>query len=109
MPERYLLYIDVLGFKDMVKSSPSKVSQLYKTIDSLNVHRNKVFRTIVFSDTILVYNVVEPLNRFDHASLVMYSCEYFQDLLYKTVESNVHFRAVLRYGEFDHYHLQHIE
>lgn len=109
MSQRYILYIDVLGFSEMVKSSPSKIGELYKIIDSLNVHRHDVFKTIVFSDTILVYNDTEPKSGHDHAYLVRYSCEFAQDLVYRTIKTNVHFRAVLRYGEFDHYHLQHIE
>lgn len=51
---KYLLYIDILGFSDMVRSEPAKVAELYLILDSLTVHRHEAFRTIVFSDTILV-------------------------------------------------------
>ena len=54
MVQRLFLYIDILGFKDLVKSG-SRVEELYRRIDRLNVHTDRDFTCIVFSDTILVY------------------------------------------------------
>jgi len=53
---RFLLYIDILGFTDMTNNEPRKVARVYSILDELNVHKHNSFKTIVFSDTILVYN-----------------------------------------------------
>ena len=54
--EKTFLYIDILGFKNLVTSNTDKVESIFKIIDSLHVHKDIAFRTIVFSDTILVFN-----------------------------------------------------
>ncbi len=105
---KYLLYIDILGFSDLVRTNPSKIDKIYKVINSLNVHRHHAFKTIVFSDTILVYNLDEPRNAHDHRYLVMFAIEFAQDLWFRTVGQEVFFRGILRYGPFDHYDLSNI-
>ena len=54
--EKTFLYIDILGFKNLVTSNTDKVESIFKIIDSLHVHKDIAFQTIVFSDTILVFN-----------------------------------------------------
>jgi hypothetical protein len=76
---------------------------------SLLVHRHHAFTTIVFSDTILVYNTADPRTDHDDEYLVMYACEFAQDLLYRTIGTGVHFRAVLLRGEFEHSLLTNIQ
>lgn len=39
----------------------------------------------------------------------MYSCEFVQDLLYRLAGSAVFFRALLSFGDFNHYKLEHIQ
>jgi hypothetical protein len=56
MSDRFLLYIDILGFSEMTQKEPRKVARTYAILDSLNVHKHNAFKTIVFSDTVLVYN-----------------------------------------------------
>lgn len=110
MQSRYLLYIDILGFRDLVNHNPASISELFSIVDSLNVHRHDAFKTIVFSDTILVYNKDNVLrNSHEHHYIVMYACEFAQDLMYRFIGTPFSFRAVLRYGEFDHYKLKHID
>ena len=46
MSEKYLLYIDILGFGDMAMSDSARVKRLYSIFDSLNVHHHSGFRTI---------------------------------------------------------------
>lgn len=41
--KKYLLYIDILGFKDLVADKPRKIEMLYGIIDSLNVHAHHAF------------------------------------------------------------------
>ena len=53
MSERLFLYIDILGFKDLVQSG-FDIRKVYRRSDSLNAHSDRDFTCIVFSDTILV-------------------------------------------------------
>jgi hypothetical protein len=109
MSQKYLLYIDILGFSDLVKNNPSEIEVLYEIINSLNVHKHDAFQTIVFSDTILVYNKIDPTSIEDHRYLVMYAIEFVQDLMYRLSTRERYFRALLTYGEFKHYTLSNIE
>ena len=54
--EKAFLYIDILGFGQLVKDNSPKTEKIFEIIDGLNVHRHFAFQTIVFSDTILVFN-----------------------------------------------------
>lgn len=107
--KKYLLYIDILGFKELVAEKPRKIEMLYGIIDSLNVHAHHAFKTIVFSDTILVYNSTDPATDTDRDYFVMYACEFAQDLQHRLVGQDIYFRAVLVLGDFDHYFLKNIE
>ncbi len=109
MSDRFLLYIDILGFSDLVENHPLKIERLYDVIDTLNVHQHEAFTTLVFSDTIVVYNKADPRSPEDHSYLVMYSCEFAQDLQYRLVGSNIYFRAFLTYGPFAHRRRAHVE
>lgn len=109
MNQRFLLYIDILGFTDLVATNEEKVRVLYTILDKLNVHKHNLFDTIVFSDTILVYNKSEPQPLFNEERIVMYSIEFAQDLLYRLIGSGIYFRGLLIRGEFDHYHLKNVE
>ncbi len=106
---KYLLYIDILGFADLVKTDYNKIRQLFKKIDELNVHRHNAFQIIVFSDTILIINKQAPRNTDDHEYLVMYACEFAQDLMFRCIGLEIQFRAILTYGEFYYEKLKNIE
>jgi len=105
---RYLLYIDILGFADMVREQPERIPHLYEVIDSLNAHKHPDFKTIVFSDTILVYNAYAPVSMDDHEFAVMYSIEFAHDLLDRTIGKDIFFRGILSFGHFDDYDLKNI-
>jgi len=109
MSDKYLLYIDILGFSELVEKNPEQINTIYSIIDSLNVHKHEGFRTIVFSDTILVYNIHDSSGEADHQYFVMFACEFAQDLLHRFVGTDRFFRAVLTYGAFDHYNLKNTE
>lgn len=102
MENKYLLYIDILGFEEMVRNHNPKIEVLYKIIASLNAHRHHAFNTIVFSDTILIYNKETQRNAYDHNYDVMFLCEFAQDLMYRLKGKDIYFRAIIRYGEFRH-------
>ena len=97
---RYLLYIDVLGFADLIKESPEKIAPLYHEISMMNCHHHCDFETIVFSDTVLISNIGMPRNGFDHTVLVMFLCEFARNLMLRLRWSDIHFRGFLTCGEF---------
>lgn len=105
MAKRFLLYIDVLGFSDLVTEGSPRIHDLYEVIASLNAHKHSAFRAIVFSDTILVYNTDGGGTKPDRQYLVMFLCEFAQDLQYRLTKRGIFFRAVIVHGEFTHYEL----
>lgn len=109
MNDRFLLYIDILGFSEMTQREPRKVARTYAILDSLNVHKHKAFKTIVFSDTVLVYNPELPTSDHERNYLVWYLIEFAEDLHHRLTGQDIYFRAVLTRGEFSHYPLEHIE
>lgn len=106
MQKRMFLYIDLLGFSDMIKSG-YPVGNLYAHIDALNVHRDKGFTCIVFSDTILVYG--KEIWSAHKREAVMWLAEFAQDLFYRLIPINKHFRAFITEGEFEHTRMNNIE
>ena len=105
MADRYLLYIDILGFSTLVDEGSKKIDDLYEVIASLNVHRHHAFRALVFSDTILVYNVDGGEVPEDRGYVIMFLCEFAQDLQHRLTGRGILFRAILVRGEFMHYEL----
>jgi hypothetical protein len=97
-----------LGFKELVNSNPNKVDDLFEIIASLNVHRHSAFAAVVFSDTILVHNVVSPRNDHDRQYFVMYQCEFYRDLMHRIAGRSIALRGTLTYGPFEHYRLNNI-
>jgi len=106
---KYLLYIDILGFADLAKNNIKKIKKLFKIIDNLNVHRHGAFKTIVFSDTILIFNKDNAVNDHDHEYFVMYACEFIQDLMFRTIDDDIQFRAILTYDEFYYHNHKNLE
>jgi len=108
MDEKLLLYLDILGFSELV-SKPDEVKELYAIVDKLNVFSHKPqFECIVFSDTMLVYNSV-PLSPRDRSTAIMWMCEFAQDLFYRLIGRDLHFRALLTEGVFEHSRLENIQ
>jgi len=106
--ERFLLYIDILNFSNLVVQK-GKVEELYDIINRLHVHRHGVFNTIIFSDTILVYNKSNARGLEDVRYMVMYLCEFAQDLFYHLIGRDIHFRAYITCADFAHYALENIK
>ena len=107
--EKYLLYIDILGFSKLVGEGRSKVEMIYGILNSLNVHLHGDFTTIVFSDTVLIYNKKDPVSESEHQYLIMYLIEFAEDLHHRLIGQDIYFRAILRRGEFIHYELEHLD
>ncbi|WP_339298043.1 hypothetical protein MKY92_25135 [Paenibacillus sp. FSL R5-0623] len=108
MDEKYLLYIDILGFKELVDSDINRVKDLYQVIASLNVHLHDGFKAIVFSDTILIYNNFSTPDEQTKAYTVMFLCEFVQDLQHRLIGRDITFRAVITYGQFINYEINQI-
>ncbi len=106
MKTRMFLYIDLLGFSDMIKTG-YPVENIYARVDELNVHHDNDFKCIVFSDTILVYGADFWLD--NRASAVMWLVEFAQDLFYRLIPLDKHFRAFITEGEFEHTDMKNIE
>jgi hypothetical protein len=109
MSESFLLYIDILGFSEMTEREPRKVARTYAILDSLNVHRHQAFKTIVFSDTVLVYNPKPAKSLEEREYLVWYLTEFAEDLHHRLTGQDIYFRAILTSGDFSHYPLKNIE
>ena len=105
MDNRYLLYIDILGFSELVEKDITQIDDLYTVIASLNVHEHDAFKTIVFSDTILVYNLYGFESHYDEHYIIMFLCEFAKDLQHKLTERGIFFRAVIMRGNFKYYEL----
>lgn len=108
MNKTLFLYIDILGFSDLIKDK-NQVAQLYQIIDSASIHRDTNFNAIVFSDTIVAYNRHTNLSKEAKAVEVMYLIELTQDLFQRLIGTNIFFRAVITEGEFTHKKLENLE
>lgn len=109
MQPRFLLYVDILGFSDLVLYEDlSRIEDLYEVVASLNAFKHDAFKCIVFSDTILIYNVDGGEVIADVKYLLMFMCEFAKDLLHRLTKRGVVFRAVITYGDFRHYELNSI-
>ena len=108
-PKKFLLYIDILGFSQLVKNHPEKVRRLYYALDNLNCFKHDNFRTIVFSDTIVVYNSTDVIWDNDKKYMIMFLIEFAQNLLYETLGMNIWFRAVIVEGDFEHIPMDNFE
>ncbi|MEQ1751820.1 MAG: hypothetical protein ABL974_20530 [Prosthecobacter sp.] len=108
MPETLFLYLDFLGFRAL-SASPAKVRRLFQTLDGCAIHRDSNFRTVVFSDTLLAYNSVNPIGEGYMWTELMYLIEFVQDITHRLTGSGISFRALIRFGEFEYSRLQHVE
>jgi hypothetical protein len=107
-PKKYFLYIDILGFRSLV--AEHRINDLYRRLDRLNAHKHPSFTTIVFSDTIVIYNKDDlEWDEGDKIALVSRLCEFASDLFYRLISQDIHFRAYICCGEFVHSKMQHIE
>lgn len=106
MSDRFFLYIDILGFKNLINSG-FDIRAIYSRIDDLNVHHDNGFKCIVFSDTILVY-AADGWENYRN-QVIMWLIEFAQDLFFRLISIDVHIRAYVTRGDFEHYKLNNIE
>lgn len=103
---RAFLYIDILGFENLVRTNSNKVDKIFAIFDSLKVHKHFALQTVVFSDTILVFNKDESLSKDYYCT---YLVEYAQALFYRLSEINIYFRSILTFGEFNFSQMSNIQ
>lgn len=101
MTDRLLLYIDLLGFSQIVQSDNDLLPDLFRILDQSNAHDHGSFSVIQFSDTLLVYNVPKMTNGHDHSYIAMYLCEFAQEIQYMLLGRDVYLRGLITYGQFD--------
>lgn len=103
--ERLFLYIDILGFEELVRTNKPKVDEIFRTFDGLKVFEHPALQTVVFSDTILVFNKDEnwPIHYY-----CTYLTEYAQQLFYRLSRINIFFKAIILKGDFNYSNLNNI-
>lgn len=96
--DKIFLYIDILGFTDLVENKSPKVQFIFETIDKLKSFKHFAFNTIVFSDTILIFNNDEE--KYDTHYYITFCVEFVQELFYNLALNNIYFKALITKGEF---------
>jgi hypothetical protein len=109
MDPQYLLYVDILGFSSLTENEPERVDALMRAIDHSPAHTHGAFKSIVFSDTILVSTVDPPASHHDREYVLMYLIEYAILLHRSLVGSGIKFRGLVREGEFKWTQMDHFE
>ena len=104
--ERAFLYIDILGFKDIVYSNPEKIQEIFLVIDSLQVHNEYNLKVIAFSDTVVVFTEEESLKINYYVNDLV---EYTQELFYKLSAIQIFFKATITFGDFNYFKMKNIE
>lgn len=98
---RYILYLDILGFSDLVKSKGAEL--VYETINNALMafdHWDKLngqFQTLYFSDTFIFYQVPEGYG--DWAFLDVYAIGSM--LLSALLAKEIPARGVISFGQFN--------
>ena len=108
MKKHFILYLDILGFSDLI-DTPDRASEVLRIIDSLNVHRHDAFEVIFFSDTLLVFNKFEIKSEADSRYAVMFLCEFAQDLLFRCLGKGYFFRGIVTHGDFHRERMKNVD
>lgn len=101
MTSRFLLYIDLLGFSDIVRTKKHILPDLFKVLDNSSAHSHGTFEVIQFSDTLLVYNDPPASTGYDKNYCAMYLCEFAQQIKYMLLGRDVFIRGLITYGQFE--------
>jgi hypothetical protein len=101
MTARLLLYIDLLGFSETVRSKPNLLPDLFRVMDKSPAHKHGSFRVIQFSDTLLIYNGPEVTEPRWKSYCAMYLCEFAQVAQNMLLAHDVFLRGLITYGQFE--------
>ncbi|GGB72281.1 hypothetical protein [Glycocaulis alkaliphilus] len=104
MDNRIILYIDILGFSDIVNEDKGRIVKhvidIFNAMDESPAFEHDIFSVLQFSDTLIIYSKNAPCSDDEQQYMVGYLCEFAQHLQYKLLSRNVFFRAVLTKGDF---------
>ena len=98
MSQKIFLYLDILGFKELVTNKSYLIDKIFEIINELHVYRDPKFETIVFSDTILIFN--NENEYFSKHLCITYLVEYAQRLFIRLAKYKIYFRGILTIGDF---------
>lgn len=102
MRNHFLLYVDLLGFTDLVQNGKEILPDLFHALDRSNIHTHPgSFGVIQFSDTIIVYNELEASSHNDKELCVMFLCEFAQEIQLRLLGRDTFIRAFITYGPFE--------
>lgn len=101
MTERFLLYIDLLGFSEFVRLNPELLPDLFRALDRSNAHAHHAFKVIQFSDTLLIYNEHVAGSNYSKHYCAMYLCEFAQEIQYMLLGRDAFLRGLITYGKFE--------
>ena len=104
--KKVFLYLDILGFKDLVSDNSDKIPDIFSTINNIKAHKHHDFKIIMLSDTVIIFN--ENDNKPIHYYCT-YLIEYVQILFYNLLYQNIFFRAIICYDEFYYKKLSNID
>ena len=108
MNETLFLYIDILGFSELIKNK-ADVDLLFQIVDQARIHSDSKYKAIVFSDTIIAYNKNTNYSREAKEIEVMFLIELTQDIFSRLIGRDIYFRAIITEGEFSHNKLNNLE
>lgn len=100
LKSRFLLYIDLLGFSEIVRTRPQVIPELFRVLDRSNAHKHGDFGVVQFSDTVLIYSRPDKYSDKDKRYCTMYLCEFAQEIQYMLLGRNAFIRALITYGPF---------
>ena len=104
--EKAFLYIDILGFENLVRTNSEKVDKIFEIFNTMKAHKHFALQTVVFSDTILIFNKDESRSTDYYCT---YLVEYAQILFYKLSAINVYLKGILTLGEFNFSQMSNIQ
>jgi hypothetical protein len=108
MNSTLFLYLDILGFKQLIRDS-EKIDWLFMQLDDARIHQDSNYRSIVFSDTLIAYNTKIIRSREAKTIEVMFLIELVQEFLSRLVGSGISFRAIITEGDFQYKRLHNID
>jgi hypothetical protein len=101
MTNRLLLYIDILGFSQLIRRKKQLIPKLFDVLDKSNAHKHGTFRVIQFSDTLLVYNEPKAKTLRSKQYCAMFLCEFAQEIQYMLLGRDAFIRGLITHGEFE--------
>jgi hypothetical protein len=102
MEDKYLLYVDILGFSELVDTNPKLIEDIFLYLDKNQFFRNhSSLKSIVFSDTLLFFNKNNIENRYMYA-LIGDMLEFCQLLMWHFAPFGIFFRGLITFGQFEY-------